>query len=119
MRGQQKTKIILGMVNHASHPSIFAKRMKTAREWLGISQMELGVRAGIDEASASARINQYERSKHVPDFSTAHNLAKVLGVPTAYFYADDDSLAELILSYGKLKPTEKKELHSFIANLAQ
>lgn len=106
------------MVNHASHHSIFAKRMKTAREWLGISQMELGVRAGIDEASASARINQYERGKHVPDFSTARNLAKVLCVPAAYFYADDDNLAELIVTYGKLKPTEKRELISVAAILA-
>ena len=106
------------MVNHAQHISIYAQRMKIARERLGISQMELGVRAGIDEASASARINQYERGKHVPDFSTACNLAKVLGVPTAYFYTDDDNLAELIVSYGKLKQTEKKELLSFAATLA-
>jgi transcriptional regulator with XRE-family HTH domain len=105
------------MVNHAQHYSVFAQRMKIARERLGISQMELGVRAGIDEASASARINQYERGKHVPDFSTSCNLAKVLGVPTAYFYTDDDNLAELIVSYGKLKPTEKRVLLSFAANL--
>ena len=45
------------MVNHAQHIAVFAQRMKVARERLGISQMELGVRAGIDEASASARIN--------------------------------------------------------------
>lgn len=105
------------MVSHALHLSLFARRMKTARGRLGISQMELGVQAGIDEASASARINQYERGKHVPDFSTACNLARVLGVPAAYFYADDDSLAELIVSYGKLKPTEKRELLSFATTL--
>lgn len=106
------------MVNHAQHISVFARRMKTARERLGISQMELGVRAGIDEYSASARINQYERGKHTPDTSTARNLAKVLGVPAAYFYADDDNLAELIVSYGKLKPTEKRELLSLAATLS-
>jgi transcriptional regulator with XRE-family HTH domain len=47
--------------------------------------MELGVRAGIDEYSSSARINQYERGKHTPDFLTARHLAKVLSVPVAYF----------------------------------
>lgn len=106
------------MVIHAQHIAVFAQRMRTARERMGISQMELGVRAGIDESSASARINQYERGKHVPDFSTARNLAKVLGVPPAYFYADDDNLAELIVSYGKLKPTEKRELLGFAATLS-
>lgn len=84
--------------------------MKAAREKLGISQTELGVRAGIDEFCASARINQYERGKHTPDFLTAKNLAKVLGMPTAYFYAEDDTLAELIMLFGKLKGMERKAL---------
>ena len=99
------------MKNHAK-PSlpIFASRMKTARERLGISQTELGVRAGIDEFCASARINQYERGKHAPDYLTVCNLAKVLGVPTAYFYAEDDSLSELILLFGKMRVNERKSL---------
>lgn len=89
---------------------LFSSRMKAARERLGISQAELGVRAGIDEFCASARINQYERGKHAPDFLTVCNLAKVLGVPAAYFYAEDDSLAELIVLFGKLRATERKSL---------
>lgn len=97
--------------------SLFARRMKIARQQLGISQMELGVRAGIDEYSASARINQYERGKHAPDLSTAHNLAKVLGVPTAYFYAEDDGLAELITIFGKMKSAERNTLLIFAASL--
>ena len=96
---------------------LFARRMKAVRERLGISQMELGVRAGIDEYSSSARINQYERGKHVPDFLTAKHLAKVLGVPTAYFYAEDDSLAELIALFGQLKASERKELLGFAESL--
>jgi len=84
--------------------------MKAARERLGISQAELGMRAGIDEFCASARINQYERGKHAPDFLTVCNLAKVLDVPTAYFYAKDDNLAELIELFGKLRPAERKSL---------
>lgn len=89
---------------------IFSRRMKTARERLGISQTELGVRAGIDEFCASARINQYERGKHAPDFLTVCNLAKVLSVPAAYFYTEDDNLAELIMLFGKLRPAERKSL---------
>lgn len=89
---------------------LFSRRLKAARERKGITQMELGVRAGIDEFSASARINQYERGKHLPDYLTAKHLAKVLGVPTAYFYAEEEHLAELIASYGHLKAAERKEL---------
>lgn len=78
--------------------------------------MELGVRAGIDESSASARINQYERGKHTPDFTTARNLAKVLGVPPAYFYTDDDGLANLIATYGRLTSVKKKALLVHVAS---
>ncbi|MGZ5859102.1 MAG: helix-turn-helix domain-containing protein [Burkholderiaceae bacterium] len=106
------------MVTRAQDTSLFAYRMKMARERLGISQMELGVRAGIDEFSASARINQYERGKHMPNFATACNLAKVLGVPTAYFYAEDDNIAELIVLSGKLKSTDRKKLTAFAQSLA-
>jgi transcriptional regulator with XRE-family HTH domain len=105
------------MISHAQDTPVFAYRMKAARELLGISQMELGVRAGIDEFTASARINQYERGKHAPDFSTACNLAKVLGVPTAYLYTEDDSLAELIILFGKLKATERREIINFAESM--
>lgn len=98
-------------------PTLFASRMKAARQMLGISQMELGVRAGIDESSASARINQYERGKHTPDFLTVCNLAKVLGIPAAFFYAEDDNLAELIMIFGKLRNTDRKALVSFAESL--
>ena len=105
------------MVTRAQEFPPFARRMKAAREQLGISQMELGVRAGIDEFSSSARINQYERGKHAPDFLTVRNLAKVLDVPTAYFYAEDDNLAELIMLFGKLNATDRKALLNFADSL--
>lgn len=105
------------MVTYFQELPPFSRRMKAARERLGISQMELGVRAGIDEFSASARINQYERGKHAPDFLTVRNLAKVLDVPTAYFYAEDDNLAELLRSFGKLSSIERKSLFNFAAGL--
>ena len=89
---------------------LFATRLKAAREKAGISQMDLGVKAGIDEFSASARINQYERGKHTPDYSTACSLAKVLGVPTAYFYAEDEALAEVITLFAALDRDKQKSL---------
>jgi transcriptional regulator with XRE-family HTH domain len=107
---QLKTKIILVMSIQARELPLFATRLKAAREKTGISQMDLGVKAGIDEYSASARINQYERGKHTPDFSTACNLAKVLGIPAAYFYAEDETLAELITIFAKLDSSAQKSL---------
>lgn len=98
------------MVTSTHALPLFSRRLKAARERLGITQMELGVRAGIDEFSSSARINQYERGKHIPDYLTAKHLAKVLGVPAAYFYAEDDHLAELIARFGQLASPERKEL---------
>lgn len=71
-------------------------RLKEARVRKGISQQKLGVLAGIDEATASARMNQYERGIHVPDFELVCRLALVLSVPSCYFYAVEDELAERV-----------------------
>ena len=80
--------------------------------------MELGVRAGIDESTASARINQYERGKHTPDFLTVCNLARVLCVDAAYFYAEDDALADLSALYVRLRAEERKMVMDFATLLA-
>ncbi len=97
---------------------LFARRLRAARVRAGLTQVELGVGAGIDEASASARVNQYERGKHWPDFGTAKRLAAVLRVPPAYFYAEDDALAELVLRYFSLNGKRKKELLDFAGRLS-
>ena len=76
--------------------SLFARRLKAARLRKGISQERLGIDAGVDEFSASARINQYERGKHTPDVLMASHLARVLNVPLSYFWAEDDDEAELV-----------------------
>ena len=88
--------------------SVLAKRLKEARLRAGLTQERLGVLAGIDEASASARMNQYERGKHEPDWLTVQRLAGVLQVPVAYLYADDDKTAELLLAFNSL-PLEARE----------
>ncbi len=86
------------------------KRLKEIRKMQGISQKKLGIAAGIDEFVASARMNQYEVGKHVPDFAILEQIAKVLKIPTAYFYATDDLLAELVQIYGSLTMANKREL---------
>lgn len=81
--------------------SVLGRRLKEARQQKGLSQEKLGVLAGIDEMSASARMNQYERGKHTPDWLTVSRLASVLEVPVAYFYAEDDEAA-LLREFHKL-----------------
>jgi transcriptional regulator with XRE-family HTH domain len=74
-------------------------RLKEARLKAGLSQQRLGILAGIDEATASARMNQYERGIHTPDFALACKLAEVLKVPACYFYTVEDDLAEIVAKY--------------------
>lgn len=87
--------------------SVFAKRLKEARTRAGVSQERLGVLAGIDEMSSSARMNQYEKAKHEPDFSMVERIAKVLDVPESYFYAKDDEAAWLLVVFHRL-PSEAR-----------
>ncbi len=79
--------------------SLFSKRLKEARTAAGLSQERLGVLAGIEEASASARMNQYERGKHQPDYLMVSRIAQVLDLPESYFYTQDDSLAGLSVRF--------------------
>ena len=90
--------------------SIVAKRLKEARLHAGISQKQLGMKAGIDEFSSSARINQYERGKHMPDLQTLTRLAAVMHVPAAYFYCEDAELAGFILKFSVLGRAQKRRL---------
>ncbi|WP_407945608.1 helix-turn-helix domain-containing protein [Paraburkholderia elongata] len=74
--------------------------MKEARLRAGLSQKQLGIDSGLDEFVASTRINRYELGIHKVDYPFACKLAASLSVPVAYFYADEDELAELILLFG-------------------
>ena len=74
-------------------------RLKEARLQKGISQQKLGILAGIDEATASARMNQYERGIHVPDFELVCRLARILNVPSCFFYTQEDELAALVVAW--------------------
>lgn len=76
-----------------------SRRLRQAREAAGLSQKILGIQAGLDEFVASTRVNRYETGVHQPDLQTLKRLAKVLGLPVAYFYAEDDGLARLIEDY--------------------
>jgi len=90
--------------------SVFAKRLKEARVRARLTQEQLGINAGIDEFSASARINQYERGKHLPHLLMGQRLAGALHVPTSFLYEEDDLLADLLIVAARLTRGKKKIL---------
>lgn len=103
----------MGNINSANN--LFGRRLKDARLRAGIPQDKLGVIIGLDEGSSSARISRYETGIHEPPFSTVIRIAEALALPTAYFYCEDDVLAEIIQRFGKLSKGEKKEWLSSIS----
>jgi transcriptional regulator with XRE-family HTH domain len=96
---------------------VIARRLKEARKASGLSQEKLGVLAGIDESSSSARVNQYEREKHIPDPSMMERFGQVLNVPLPYFYAEDDALAALLIQYHRMSGEDKQKVTEFVAQL--
>ncbi|RJT43788.1 helix-turn-helix domain-containing protein [Rahnella woolbedingensis] len=102
------------MKTKPNYHDIFCQRLKQVRLAKGLSQKQLGINAGIDEFVASPRINRYERGVHEANTETIQLLANVLEVPLAYFYAADDELAELILTFQALPPEEKTEILTLV-----
>ncbi|MFM0162823.1 helix-turn-helix domain-containing protein [Paraburkholderia sediminicola] len=97
---------------------LVARRLRGARIRSGLSQERLGIEAGIDEMSASARMNQYERGKHVPDLGTLSRIAAVLNLPVSYFYSVEDNEAELVQRYHRLPEKAKKRVLELAGELA-
>ncbi|CAE6907609.1 hypothetical protein R69927_05787 [Paraburkholderia domus] len=104
--------------NHTTS-SVFARRLKQARLRSGLTQEQLGIHAGIDEFSASARINQYERGKHMPHLAMGQRLARALHVPTSFLYEEDDLLAALLVTAAGLTRGKKKILLANAETLTQ
>jgi hypothetical protein len=44
----------------------------------------------------------------------AQKLAKALRVPAAYFYCEDEDLAELVLAWGRLSRSKRKHLRALV-----
>lgn len=86
------------------------KRLKEARNAAGLSQKALGIAAGIDEFSASARMNQYETGKHIPDYSVLKQISKVLKISPAYFYAENEEIAEIIRLLNNMSQKQRKNV---------
>ncbi|QHQ17900.1 helix-turn-helix domain-containing protein [Pectobacterium parmentieri] len=104
------------MNTRQQHRDIFSQRLKDARLLRGLSQKGLGIAAGIDEFVASARINRYEKGVHEASIETAQQLAEALDVPLAYFYTENDELAEMMLAFLALSPEKRAEILALVRN---
>ncbi|EGR4251973.1 helix-turn-helix transcriptional regulator [Vibrio cholerae] len=93
-------------------------RLKEARQKAKLSQKELGVRIGMDEGSASPRMNQYEKGKHTPDVRTLKLIADELKVPLNYFFCEDPESAELAIAIATLSTEKRRLLLEFIHDLS-
>ena len=90
--------------------SPLCKRLKEARLAADFSQKKLGIEAGMDQFSASARMNHYEIGRHTPDYSTLKRIATILELPVAYFYAESDEIAEMVKLFSRLNGTDQVEI---------
>lgn len=85
-----------------------------AQRWL-VSK-NAGDRGRIDAFVVSTRINRYELGIHRPDLLTVRKLAKVLNVPVAFFFADeDDEIAELLFRYGTVDPRVRAAVRKLLS----
>jgi len=104
-------------VSDSKTPSPIPRRLKEARLKSGLSQKALGLEAGMDEFSASSRMNHYEQGLHSPDYHTLEKIGRRLNVPTAFFYIEDDDMAKLVVKYHGLTKTQKRAVSKFVEEL--
>ena len=100
--------------NASPSPTVFGRRMRAAREAIGLPQDKLGVMVGLDESSSSARMSRYETGVHEPPIPVAMRIAESLDVPLAYLYCLDDGMAEMILAYGKMGSIQRAQLRTWV-----
>ncbi len=65
-------------------PKIFAKKLKEAREEVGYSQKQLGLRVGLSDKS----ISMYEKGTVYPPVSNLLRISKELKKGVEYFLKD-------------------------------
>lgn len=90
--------------------SVFGLRLKAARLEARLSQEQLGLLAGLEVESASARMNRYERGTRVPTVELVERIGSVVNLPVAYFYAKEDAEALLITAFYRMSRKEKEFL---------
>lgn len=100
---------------------IFQVRLRAARDLRGLSQSELGERAGLPPSS----IAHFEAGSRKPSFDTLRKLANALEVTTDYLLGrtDDPALAEagdpLYRDVAKLTSRDRELAKDFLRMLAE
>ena len=64
------------------------ERIKRVRNFRGLTQRELGIRAGFDESTADVRINQYEAGLRKPKEEILTRIAEALEVNYRSLYVN-------------------------------
>lgn len=98
--------------------SVLAKQLKNARLKSGLSQEQLGLQAGLEVESASARMNRYERGTRVPSVELMERIGNVLNLPLTYFYAAEENEAMLLVLFHRMTDTNRAVLLETAAKLA-
>lgn len=83
----------------------------------GMTQQKLGELLGLDPNNASARMNQYERGKHNPDYTTMKRISDILDVPVSYFYCEDEYEASILEAAHHLNTEQQLLVLAFIQTL--
>ena len=76
-------------MNGSSSQSVFGARLKEAREQQGLSQAELGERAGMQPSA----IAHFEANRRKPSFENVRRLATSLGVSSDYLLGAQATVA--------------------------
>lgn len=84
----------------------------------GMTQQKLGELLGLDPNNASARMNQYERGKHNPDYTTMKRISDILDVPVSYFYCEGEHEASILEATHHLNTEQKLLVLAFIQTLS-
>jgi transcriptional regulator with XRE-family HTH domain len=99
--------------------SVIGRRLRELRLRHEMSQEQLGIEAELDPMSARVRMNRYENDRRVPNPDLVVRFARVLKVPAAYFYCEDDEEAQLLLAFHRLSKQKRQKLIALIASQGQ
>ncbi|MEZ8501742.1 helix-turn-helix transcriptional regulator [Vibrio splendidus] len=97
--------------------SVVAKRIKETRQRLALTQSDFGKMLGLDENTASSRINHYEKARHSPSYELMLVLSNFSDTPVSYFYEPDDQLAETIQTVYHLTNHQKDLVLAILLDL--
>lgn len=88
---------------------VFAARLKSVRKAMGLTQTGVGLRMGLGEKTASARVNRWEKAVHPASLESAEQVAEALGVPLPALVSRDDAMAEAVFGFALL-PEAKQQV---------